>query len=124
MIEDLSKYITNENALVIKKLTDVFINCKFESIEDLKKEQDKLFKSDDLSERVEYLIKLFDGFRAEDYDYLEYDDILKYKAYRDAIDNTDSLEEKIKSLIYIGALCNRDLHFYVEAYQMVIEGKL
>ena len=118
MLEELTKHITNNNCGLVKRLADIIVNNKVETLEEL----DNLYHF--IDDKLEFAKKTY-KYCDEDYETMDYDQIQEYKVYREILYNDNSSEDEvIKAIIMLGYLADRELLFLKELYMLIIEDKI
>ena len=127
MIEELEKRINNKNYRIINDLVEVITTYKISSLDELKDFQDKLFTFNKIilndKEKIDYCIKSLKSF-PYDYDLLSFKEIQDYKQLMIDLENEKEIKEKIKILIKLYTLTQREMIFPYDAYNMLIRNEL
>lgn len=127
MIEELEKRINNKNYKIINDLVEVITTYKISSLDELKDFQDKLFTFNKIilndKEKIDYCIKSLKSF-PYDYDLLSFKEIQDYKQLMIDLENEKEIKEKIKILIKLYTLTQREMIFPYDAYNMLIRNEL
>lgn len=127
MIEELEKRINNKNYKIINDLVEVITTYKISSLDELKDFQDKLFTFNNIilndKEKIDYCIKSLKSF-PYDYDLLSFKEIQDYKQLMIDLENEKEMKEKIKILIKLYTLTQREMIFPYDAYNMLIRNEL
>lgn len=127
LIEELRKKINNDNYKIVEELGQIIIDLKINSLEDLRKQEDYLFTYNgnvlNNQERINYCLELI-KYLNEDYELLSFKDIQKYKQLKLELSNNISIEDKIKNLVILFNMTNRDMLFLTETYHFIINGEL
>lgn len=127
IIDDLKNNISNENEKLVFELANIIIDNKITTLEELKKLEDSFFTyngkvlSDD--ERINYCLKII-KYNSDDYDLLTVDEIQEYKRLKNELQTAISNEQKIKNLILLFSMTDRDMMFLTEAYDLIVSNKL
>jgi len=126
LIQNLQKYVTNENIDYINELANIIIDEGINSIDDLQKYELNYNKENELlltyDEIIEKCKKNIDDYPYE-YDGLLYDKLQLLKEERKLMDSGNQ-ENKILHIIKYYFLTNRDNPFPYMTYQFIIQGKL
>lgn len=127
MIEELEKRINNKNYRIINDLVEVITTYKISSLNELKDFQDKSFTFNKIilndKEKIDYCIKSLKSF-PYDYDLLSFKEIQDYKQLMIDLENEKEIKEKIKILIKLYTLTQREMIFPYDAYNMLIRNEL
>lgn len=119
--------MTDSNHLYVRHLSEIIINNKFRSIDELKSYEDELFTIDgkllDDEERINYCMSLLNpGYI--DYEVLTYDEIKLYNELINNINDTSkSIDERIFDLVKVFELTKRNMYFVCEVYQYILDGR-
>lgn len=125
LVEELRNKMNNDNYKIIEELAQIIIDLKINSLEELKKQEDDLFVynnkklTDD--ERINLCMEMI-KYTTGDYDLLSFEEIQKYKQLKLELESNISNEEKIKNLIILFNMTDRDMLFLTEAYKFIING--
>lgn len=127
LIKELQKHITNDNVKYIEELTDIIIDEKIHSLDDLKKYEDNFYKNSNgeylsIDERVQSCIDVIDRNPFE-YDGLLYEQIKNLKSERKLIDD-EIMENKLLHIIKYYYLTNRDNPFPYFTYHLITNNKI
>lgn len=138
LIENLLKYKNKKNSNLIIELSHIIKTNKITDLKQLEEYEKNIFKIScqpltkeepvhyqilTKEQQINYCLSILNSFPF-DYDLLDYEEIQKYKLYKKNIIESPNTEEKIKNLIKIFDLTNRELFFPFEAYNLIIENKL
>ena len=127
MIEELEKRINNKNYRIINDLVEVITTYKISSLNELKDFQDKSFTFNKIilndKEKIDYCIKSLKSF-PYDSDLLSFKEIQDYKQLMIDLENEKEIKEKIKLLIKLYTLTQREMIFPYDAYNMLIRNEL
>ena len=125
LVEELRNKMNNDNYKIIEELAQIIIDLKINNLEELKKQEDDLFVynnkklTDD--ERINLCMEMI-KYTNGDYDLLSFEEIQKYKQLKLELESNISNEEKIKNLIILFNMTDRDMLFLTEAYKFIING--
>lgn len=125
LVEELRNKMNNDNYKIIEELVQIIIDLKINNLEELKKQEDDLFVyynkklTDD--ERINLCMEMI-KYTNGDYDLLSFEEIQKYKQLKLELESNISNEEKIKNLIILFNMTDRDMLFLSEAYKFIING--
>lgn len=127
IIEDLKNNITNQNKKIVLELSNFIIDNKITSLEELKQKEDELFTYNNQvlkeQERIEYCLDMI-KYSSDDYDLLTYEEIQEYKKLKLEAKSSISNDQKIKDLIILFSMTDRDMMFLTEAYDLVKNSKI
>lgn len=127
IIEDLKNNITNQNKKIVLELSNFIIDNKITSLEELKQKEDELFTYNNQvlteQERIEYCLDMI-KYSSDDYDLLTYEEIQEYKRLKLEAKSSISNDQKIKDLIILFSMTDRDMMFLTEAYDLVKNSKI
>lgn len=122
IIEDLKNNITNQNKKIVLELSNFIIDNKITSLEELKQKEDELFTYNNQvlkeQERIEYCLDMI-KYSSDDYDLLTYEEIQEYKRLKLEAKSSISNDQKIKDLIILFSMTDRDMMFLTEAYHLI-----
>lgn len=127
LIQELRSKINIRNSKLVKELIEIIIEEKICTLEQLKEKEDKYFtyngKVLNEEERIEKCIEIL-KYSYMDYDMLSFEDIQIYKKLKLEINENISNEKKIKNLILLFSMTNRDMLFLTETYNFILNGLL
>lgn len=127
IIEELKNNITTANKKIVLELSNFIIDNKITSIDELKQKEDELFtynqKVLNEEERINYCLDMI-KYSSDDYDLLTYEEIQEYKKLKQELITTTSNHNKIKNLIILFNMTNRDMMFLTETYSYIVSNKL
>ena len=122
LIEDLKNNITNQNKKIVLELSNFIIDNKITSLEELKQKEDELFTYNNQvlteQERIEYCLDMI-KYSSDDYDILTYEEIQEYKRLKLEAKSSISNDQKIKDLIILFSMTDRDMMFLTETYHLI-----
>lgn len=122
IIEDLKNNITNQNKKIVLELSNFIIDNKITSLEELKQKEDELFTYNNQvlkeQERIEYCLDMI-KYSSDDYDLLTYEEIQEYKRLKLEAKSSISNDQKIKDLIVLFSMTDRDMMFLTETYHLI-----
>ncbi len=122
IIEDLKNNITNQNKKIVLELSNFIIDNKITSLEELKQKEDELFTYNNQvlteQERIEYCLDMI-KYSSDDYDLLTYEEIQEYKKLKLEAKSSISNDQKIKDLIILFSMTDRDMMFLTETYHLI-----
>lgn len=127
LIQEIRSKINARNSKLVKELIEIIIEEKICTLEQLKEKEDKYFtyngKVLNEEERIEKCIEIL-KYSYMDYDMLSFEDIQIYKKLKLEINENISNEKKIKNLILLFSMTNRDMLFLTETYNFILNGLL
>lgn len=122
IIENLKNNITNQNKKIVLELSNFIIDNKITSLEELKQKEDELFTYNNQvlteQERIEYCLDMI-KYSSDDYDLLTYEEIQEYKRLKLEAKSSISNDQKIKDLIILFSMTDRDMMFLTETYHLI-----
>lgn len=122
LIEDLKNNITNQNKKIVLELSNFIIDNKITTLEELKQKEDELFTYNNQvlteQERIEYCLDMI-KYSSDDYDLLTYEEIQEYKRLKLEAKSSISNDQKIKDLIILFSMTDRDMMFLTETYHLI-----
>ena len=123
IIEDLKNNITNQNKKIVLELSNFIIDNKITSLEELKQKEDELFTYNNQvlteQERIDYCLDMI-KYSSDDYDLLTYEEIQEYKKLKLEAKSSISNDKKIKDLIILFSMTDRDMMFLIEDYNLIL----
>ena len=127
LITELKSKINNKNNELIKELIEFIMEEKICTLKQLKEKEDESFTYEGKilndEERIQKCIEILKCSYI-DYDMLSFEDIQIYKKLKLELNENISNEQKIKNLILLFSMTNRDMLFLMEAYKFIINGAL
>ena len=126
LINNLLNHQNNNNFNIIKELIEIIQDDNLKTVNDIKNFEQNLFtfnhKILTKQEKINYALSIIKT--SEDYEMMTFLEIQTYKKYKTKINDTGNLDEKIKYLIKLYNLAQREMIFPYEAYNFIIENKL
>lgn len=126
LITNLLNHQNSDNYNIIKELIDIIRYENLKNEDDLKTFEQNIFtfnhKILTKSEKIDYALSIIRT--SDDYDMMTFPEIQIYKKYKMQINKTNDLDEKIKYLIKLYNLAQREMIFPYEAYNFIIENEL
>lgn len=127
LITELKSKINNKNSKLIYELTNFIMEEKICTLKQLKKKEDECFtyngKILNDEERIQKCIEIL-KYSYIDYDMLSFGDIQIYKKLKLELNENISNEQKIKNIILLFSMTNRDMIFLVETYNLIMRDEL
>lgn len=123
--EELEDYKFNDNEYLVDHLVEVIKDEGINSLEELKNYEQKYFIESNMS-REEWINWYENSFNdMPEIDNMTNDEIAKkIKQLREEITNTLDNNLKIRNIIMICALTEREFCFLVEAYNLIVDGEV
>lgn len=122
IIDELKNKISNENKRIVLELSNIIIDNKITTLEELKQKEDELFTDNNKvlteQERIDYCLDMI-KYSSADYELLTYDEIQEYKRLKLELKSSISNNQKIKDLIILFSMTDRDMMFLTEAYSLI-----
>ena len=127
IIDELKNKISNENKRKVLELSNIIIDNKITTLEELKQKEDEIFtyngKVLNEDERIDFCLEMI-KYSSADYELLSFDEIQEYKRLKLELKSYISNDEKIKDLIILFSMTDRDMMFLTEAYDLIVSNKL
>ena len=127
IIDELKNKISNENKRIVLELSNIIIDNKITTLEELKQKEDEIFTYNGKvlteEERINYCLEMI-KYSSADYELLSFDEIQEYKRLKLELKSYISNDEKIKDLIILFSMTDRDMMFLTEAYDLIVSNKL
>lgn len=127
IIEELKNKISNENKKIVLDLSSIIIDNKITTLEELKQQEDKIFTHNgkvlNEEERINYCLELI-KYSSADYELLSFVEIQEYKRLKLELKNPIPIQQKIKNIIILFNMTDREVMFLTEAYQLIISNQL
>lgn len=127
IIDELKNKISNENKKIVLELANFIIDNKITTLEDLKQKETAIFSSNgkvlNEDERIDFCLEMI-KYSSADYELLSFDEIQEYKRLKLELKSYISNDEKIKDLIILFSMTDRDMMFLTEAYDLIVSNKL
>ena len=127
IIDELKKKISNENKRIVLELSNIIIDNKITTLEELKQKEDEIFtyngKVLNEDERIDFCLEMI-KYSSADYELLSFNEIQEYKRLKLELKSYISNDEKIKDLIILFSMTDRDMMFLTEAYDLIVSNKL
>lgn len=124
IIDELKNKISNENKRIVLELSNIIIDNKITTLEELKQKEDEIFTYNGKvlteDERINYCLEMI-KYSSADYELLSFDEIQEYKRLKLELKSPISNNQKIKDLIILFSMTDRDMMFLTEAYDLIIE---
>ncbi|MEE0683012.1 MAG: hypothetical protein UC703_01225 [Bacilli bacterium] len=127
IIDELKNKISNENKRIVLELSNIIIDNKITTLEELKQKETAIFtyngKVLNEDERIDFCLEMI-KYSSADYELLSFDEIQEYKRLKLELKSYISNDEKIKDLIILFSMTDRDMMFLTEAYDLIVSNKL
>jgi len=123
MIKTLLEHQTDKNKCIVDALIDFIEYKKISSVEELKSYQEVAFSTPDANKQILFA-KHIVNHSLLDLDNLEYEDSTKVYMLKRNLNKIRDNDEIIKNIIIIFALTEKNIMFYFDAYNYILEGKL
>ncbi len=124
IIDELKNKISNKNKKIVLELSNIIIDNKITTLEELKQKEDEIFTYNGKvlteEERINYCLEMI-KYSSADYELLSFDEIQEYKRLKLELKSSISNNQKIKNLIILFSMTDRDMMFLTEAYNLIIE---
>lgn len=124
IIDELKNKISNKNKKIVLELSNIIIDNKITTLEELKQKEDEMFTYNGKvlteEERINYCLEMI-KYSSADYELLSFDEIQEYKRLKLELKSSISNNQKIKNLIILFSMTDRDMMFLTEAYNLIIE---
>lgn len=127
IIDDLKNNISTKNKKIVLELANFIIDNKITTLEELKQKEDEIFtyngKVLNEDERIDFCLEMI-KYSSADYELLSFDEIQEYKRLKLELKSPISNNQKIKDLIILFSMTDRDMMFLTEAYDLIVSNKL
>ncbi len=127
IIDELKNKISNENKRIVLELSNIIIDNKITTLEELKQKEDEIFtyngKVLNEDERIDFCLEMI-KYSSADYELLSFNEIQEYKRLKLELKSPISNNQKIKDLIILFSMTDRDMMFLTEAYDLIVSNKL
>ena len=127
ILDDLKDKISNKNKKIVLELSNVIMDNKITSLEQLKQKEDELFTINSKvltdQERIDYCLDMI-KYSSEDYELLSFEEIQEYKKLKVELKSTISNNQKIKDLIILFSMTDKEMLFLTEAYNLILNNFL
>lgn len=127
ILDDLKDKISNKNKKIVLELSNVIMDNKITSLEQLKQKEDELFTINNKvltdQERIDYCLDMI-KYSSEDYELLSFEEIQEYKKLKVELKSTISNNQKIKALIILFSMTDKEMLFLTEAYNLILNNFL
>lgn len=124
IIDELKNKISNKNKKIVLELSNIIIDNKITTLEELKQKEDEIFTYNGKvlteEERINYCLEMI-KYSSADYELLSFDEIQEYKRLKLELKSSISNNQKIKNLIILFSMTDRDMMLLTEAYNLIIE---
>lgn len=127
IIDELKNKISNENKRIVLELSNIIIDNKITTLEELKQKEDEIFtyngKVLNEDERIDFCLEMI-KYSSADYELLSFDEIQEYKRLKKELKTSISNKQKIKNLILLFSMTNRDMMFLTETYNLLLNSQI
>lgn len=127
IIDDLKNNISTKNKKIVLELANFIIDNKITTLEELKQKEDEIFtyngKVLNEDERIDFCLEMI-KYSSADYELLSFNEIQEYKRLKLELKSPISNNQKIKDLIILFSMTDRDMLFLTEAYDLIVSNKL
>lgn len=127
IIDDLKNNISTKNKKIVLELANFIIDNKITTLEELKQKEDEIFtyngKVLNEDERIDFCLEMI-KYSSADYELLSFNEIQEYKRLKLELKSPISNNQKIKDLIILFSMTDRDMMFLTEAYDLIVSNKL
>lgn len=127
LIETLKQNKNESNKLLVEELISFLIDANIDDLKELKKFEDLTFNVNgkvlNNKNRIKYCYDLVKNSFI-DYDGLAFEEVIKIRKLKESLIENISDEKKIMNIIELHLITQRDIKFYVEAYNLAINGTL
>lgn len=127
IIDELKNKISNENKRIVLELSNIIIDNKITTLEELKQKEDEIFtyngKVLNEDERIDFCLEMI-KYSSADYELLSFNEIQEYKRLKLELKSPISNNQKIKDLIILFSMTDKDMMFLTEAYDLIVSNKL
>ena len=127
IIDELKNKISNENKRIVLELSNIIIDNKITTLEELKQKETAIctYNGQVLNEdeRIDFCLEMI-KYSSADYELLSFNEIQEYKRLKLELKSYISNDEKIKDLIILFSMNDRDMMFLTEAYDLIVSNKL
>ena len=127
IIDDLKNNISTKNKKIVLELVNFIIDNKITTLEELKQKETAIFSYNgkvlNEDERIDFCLEMI-KYSSADYELLSFDEIQEYKRLKLELKSYISNDEKIKDLIILFSMTDRDMMFLTEAYDLIVSNKL
>lgn len=127
IIDELKNKISNKNKKIVLELSNIIIDNKITTLEELKQKEDEIFtyngKVLNEDERIDFCLEMI-KYSSADYELLSFNEIQEYKRLKLELKSPISNNQKIKDLIILFSMTDRDMMFLTEAYDLIVSNKL
>lgn len=127
IIDDLKNNISTKNKKIVLELANFIIDNKITTLEDLKQKETAIFSYNgkvlNEDERIDFCLEMI-KYSSADYELLSFDEIQEYKRLKLELKSPISNNQKIKDLIILFSMTDRDMMFLTEAYDLIVSNKL
>ena len=127
IIDELKNKISTKNKKIVLELANFIIDNKITTLEELKQKETAIFtyngKVLNEDERIDFCLEMI-KYSSADYELLSFNEIQEYKRLKLELKSSISNNQKIKDLIILFSMTDRDMMFLTEAYDLIVSNKL
>ena len=127
IIDDLKNNISTKNKKIVLELANFIIDNKITTLEELKQKETAIFSYNgkvlNEDERIDFCLEMI-KYSSADYELLSFDEIQEYKRLKLELKSPISNNQKIKDLIILFSMTDKDMMFLTEAYDLIVSNKL
>ena len=123
MINKLLEHKTETNKLIVESLIDFIEYKNITSVEELGKYQFDVFTTDDKNKQI-LVAKHIINNSLLDLDNLDYSDSARVYLLKQKLDKISDPFDLFKCIVTIFTLTDKNLMFYLDIYNYILEGKL
>ena len=114
IIDELKNKISNKNKKIVLELSNIIIDNKITTLEELKQKEDEMFTYNGKvlteEERINYCLEMI-KYSSADYELLSFDEIQEYKRLKLELKSSISNNQKIKNLIILFSMTDRAVSY-------------
>ena len=119
--------INNNNSKIAKELVEIINEKKIKTLEELKEYENRIFSIHNKiltdEERIKYCMKIYESFPFE-YEDLSFEELKKEKKLYNEIKTEKNIDEIKRKLIMLFSMTGREMFFFIEAYEMIINNNI
>ena len=127
IIDDLKNNISTKNKKIVLELANFIIDNKITTLEELKQKETAIFSYNgkvlNEDERIDFCLEMI-KYSSADYELLSFNEIQEYKRLKLELKSPISNNQKIKDLIILFSMTDKDMMFLTEAYDLIVSNKL
>lgn len=119
--------INNNNSKIAKELVEIINEKKIRTLEELKEYENRIFSIHNKiltdEERIKYCMKIYESFPFE-YEDLSFEELQEEKKLYNEIKTEKNIDEIKRKLIMLFSMTGREMFFFIEAYEMIINNNI